>query len=322
MRNLFLNPISVLLLALSSQPALSEELQSQANALFGPIPSTMPGSENDSAEKIALGKELYFDQRLSVNNSQSCNSCHDVANHGTGVDNKALSPGAIEGAFGTRNSPTVWNAGFQSTQFWDGRAADLTEQAMGPILNPVEMAMPSEQAVVDKLADITEYQDAFNSVFKDDGGLSFYNIAEAIAAFERTLITKDRFDDYMLGDKDALTALEKKGLQTFINTGCAACHNGPLLGGNNLQKMGLVNAYENQSDQGLFDLDNKPASKMLFKTPMLRDVARTAPYFHDGSVNSLEEAIEQMAWLQLGKELSEEETTAISAFLKALTHTF
>lgn len=322
MRTQLITRIGLFVLAFAVASAQGEALQQQAKAIFGTIPKAMPGSENDSADKIALGKKLYFEKRLSVNDKQSCNTCHDVAGKGTGVDNKPFSPGALEGTIGTRNSPTVWNAGFQHKQFWDGRAANLTEQAKGPILNPVEMGMPSEKAVVEKIAGITEYQSAFKTVFKDEGGLTYHNLAEAIAAFERTLITRDRFDQYMAGDANALTKLEKKGLKTFINTGCIACHNGPMLGGGNLQKLGLVNAYTNQKDQGLFDLDGKETSKMVFKTPMLRDVARTAPYFHDGSVKTLEEAVEQMAWLQLGKKLSKEDTAAITAFLKSMTHTF
>lgn len=314
--------ISLFVLAFTVAGAHGEALQQQAKAMFGTIPKTMPGSEKDSAEKIALGKKLYFEKRLSVNDTQSCNTCHNVADNGTGVDNKPLSPGALAGTMGTRNSPTVWNAGFQHKQFWDGRAANLTEQAKGPILNPVEMGMPSEKAVVEKIAGITEYQSAFKTVFKNEGGLTYHNLAEAIAAFERTLITRDRFDQYMLGDANALTEQEKKGLQTFISTGCIACHNGPMLGGNNMQKLGLVNAYANQNDQGVFDVDQKPQNKMMFKTPMLRDVARTAPYFHDGSIKTLEQAVEQMAWLQLGKKLSEEDTAAIVAFLKSMNHTF
>lgn len=322
MKAQLISRISLLALALTVAYAQADALQQQAKAMFGTLPQTMPGSEADTAEKIALGKKLYFEKRLSVNNSQSCNSCHNVDKNGPGVDNKPTSPGALANTLGTRNSPTVWNAGFQHKQFWDGRAADLTEQAKGPILNPVEMGMPSEKAVVEKIAAISEYQSAFKKAFGSSDAISYQNIAEAIAAFERTLITRDRFDQYMAGDANALTKQEKKGLQTFISAGCIACHNGPLLGGNSLQKLGLVNAYSNQKDQGLFDLDGKESNKMVFKTPMLRDVARTAPYFHDGSVKTLEEAVEKMAWLQLGKKLSEEDTAAITAFLKSMTHTF
>jgi cytochrome c peroxidase len=304
----------------SASQASAEVLQQQAKAMFGTLPTTMPSGEADTPELVALGEKLYMDKRLSVNNTQSCNSCHNVANGGPGVDNTQFSPGAIEGKFGGRNAPTVWNAGFQLAQFWDGRAADLKEQAKGPILNPAEMAMPSEQAVVDKISAIDEYQAAFKAAFNSDDAITYDNLAHAIAAFERTLITRDRFDQYMAGDSSALNSQEKAGLQAFINTGCTACHNGPALGGKMYQKFGLVQPYANQADQGRFDLTGNAAEKMVFKVPMLRDVARTAPYFHDGSAKTLEESIKVMASLQLGRQLDDSTTADIAAFLKAMNH--
>lgn len=314
--------LAVVLTAALTTPisAIADQLQQQAKAMFGVLPSSMPGSEGDSKAMIALGKKLYMDKRLSVNNSQSCNTCHQVAKQEGGVDNTQFSPGAIEGKFGGRNAPTVWNAGFQLAQFWDGREPDLKAQAKGPILNPVEMAMPSEQAVVKKLSAIQDYKVSFKQAFKQDNAITYDNLAHAIGAFERTLITNDRFDQYMKGDTQALTAKEQAGLKAFINTGCASCHNGPTLGGNMYQKMGLVNAYDNQADQGRYDLTKNPADKMYFKVPMLRDVARTAPYFHDGSVASLEQAVNKMAWLQLGVKLDAATNSDIVAFLTALNH--
>jgi len=206
-------------------------IRSQANIFFKPLPSSMPGSENDSAEKIALGEKLYFETALSVNNTQSCNSCHFLdQGKKAGVDNLRVSPGAIEGKEGTRNSPTAWNAGLHFVQFWDGRAADLKEQAEGPILNPVEMATPDEATAVSNLKK-AGYDAEFNKVFGTKDALTYSNIAEAIAAFERTLITKDRFDDFLKGDDKALTEEELVGLQKFISFGCIACHTGLLLGG-------------------------------------------------------------------------------------------
>ena len=298
----------------------AEALQSQAKAMFGTLPSSMPGAEADSVEMIALGKTLYMDKRLSVNNTQSCNSCHDVTSGGPGVDNTQFSPGAIKGKFGGRNAPTVWNAGFQLSQFWDGRAEDLKAQAKGPILNPVEMAMPSEEAVIAKLSKVPGYQQSFKLAFNKDDAISYDNLAHAIASFERTLVTKDRFDQYMNGDVAALNTQEKAGLQAFINTGCIACHNGPALGGKMYQKLGMVKPYANQADQGRFDLTNKPGDKMFFKVPMLRDVARTAPYYHDGSVKTLDEAVKMMASLQLGRDLDDKTTADIVAFLKSMNH--
>ena len=314
---------ALVLLPLISVSSQADVLQAQAKAMFGTLPATMPGAENDSAALISLGETLYMDTRLSVNDSQSCNTCHNVTKAGPGVDNTQFSPGAIEGKFGGRNAPTVWNAGFQLAQFWDGREADLKGQAKGPILNPVEMGMPSEQAVIDKISAITEYQVAFKAAFNTNNAadaITYDNLAHAIAAFERTLITKDRFDQYMLGDTQALNSQEKAGLQAFINTGCTACHSGPTLGGTSYQKLGLVKAYENQADQGRFDLTNKPADKMVFKVAMLRDVARTAPYFHDGKIETLEEAVKTMAALQLARELDDKTTADIVAFLKTMNH--
>lgn len=302
-----------------STPVLANDtdaLRQQAKAFFAPLPATMPSSKNDSAEKIALGQKLYFETALSVNGEQSCNSCHLLDGKGAGVDNKPTSPGALPGTLGDRNSPTVWNAGFQFAQFWDGRAADLKEQAKGPILNPVEMGMPSEQAAVDSLKK-AGYSASFDKVFGKKGALTYDNIAEAIAAFERTLITQDRFDAFLNGDNDALSAKEQQGLKDFINTGCIACHTGPVLGGQSLQKMGLANAFES-SDLGLQAETGKESDHHFFKVPMLRDVSNTAPYFHNGSVETLEEAVKLMAWHQLGKELDENTTDSIVTFLKAL----
>jgi cytochrome c peroxidase len=312
--------LSLTLLPLISISVQADTLQSQASAIFGVLPKTMPGATQDSPALIALGESLFMDTRLSVNNTQSCNSCHNINNAGPGVDNTQFSPGAIAGKFGGRNAPTVWNAGFQIAQFWDGRAADLQAQAKGPILNPVEMGMPSEQAVVDKISAITQYQTDFKAAFNTNDSINYNNLTHAIAAFERTLITQDRFDQYMNGDSNALNEQEKDGLQAFINTGCASCHNGPTLGGTLYQKLGLAAQYENQTDQGRFDLTNNVAEKMVFKVPMLRDVARTAPYFHDGKIKTLNEAVKTMAALQLGRTLDDKTTDDIVAFLTSMNH--
>ncbi|MCS7204159.1 MAG: cytochrome-c peroxidase [Leptospiraceae bacterium] len=298
----------------------AKELIQKANQIFKPIPEKMPGFENVTPEQIELGKKLYFDKRLSVNDQQSCNSCHVIDNNGPGVDNKPVSDGAIAGRKGDRNSPTVLNAGFHIAQFWDGRAKDLVEQAKGPILNPVEMAMPSEKEVVKKISTIAEYKEMFPKAFPNEKDpITYDNIAKAIAAFESTLITKDRFDDFLKGDTKALTAQEMKGLETFIEVGCASCHNGALVGGSMYQKMGVMNPYENTKDFGRYNVTKKEEDKYVFKVPSLRNVALTAPYFHDGSVGTLEEAVRKMAWLQLNKQLKDEEVQNIVAFLKALT---
>lgn len=235
------------------------------------------------------------------------------------MDNEATSPGAF-GKRGGRNSPTVLNAGLQLAQFWDGRAADLVAQAKGPILNPGEMAMPSEAEVVKKLGAAKDYPPLFDKAFSGAGSkISYENIAQAIAAFERTLITRDRFDDFLKGSDKALSALELKGANLFLTTGCTTCHTGPLIGGGMYMKVGLVNPYENTTDLGRFEVTKDNDDKFKFKVPTLRNIALTAPYFHDGKIATLPDAVKKMAWLQLGKELKDDEIKAIVAFLGSLT---
>jgi cytochrome c peroxidase len=312
--------VSAVFFAVSCKGKVEETpLMKQAKGVIQPLPEKMPGAEKDTAERIALGKALYMDNRLSVNDSQSCNTCHRLDNKLGGVDNEKFSPGAHK-EMGGRNAPTVLNAGFQLAQFWDGRAKDLQEQAKGPVLNSVEMAMPSPEAVVKKISEVKEYQEMFKKAFPDEKDpLTYDNLAEAIAAFERTLVTHDRFDDYLKGNDSALNDEEKVGLELFMAKGCTACHNGPAIGGQTYQKLGAVNPYSNTKDMGRFDVTKKEEDKFFFKVPVLRNIALTAPYFHDGGVATLEEAVTQMAWLQLGQKLTEEETKKIVAFLNTLT---
>lgn len=291
----------------------------RANRIFSPLPDTMPGSENDTASKVELGKKLYFEKRLSINDSQSCSSCHRLKNGFAGVDNLPTSPGA-RNEQGTRNSPTVLNAGWQDSQFWDGRAEDLVEQAKGPILNPIEMGMPDEKTVEKKIRRIPQYQKAFSEAFAGvDQPITYQNIAEAIAAFERTLITPSRFDDFLKGDTDALSESEQRGLNTFIKVDCKSCHDGILLGGETYEPLGKENPYENQSDQGMYLLTKDEEDRMYFKVAPLRNIALTAPYFHDGRIDTLEEAVKQMAKLQLDENLNDEQVSDITDFLKTLT---
>lgn len=312
--------VTVTLASLAAAPAQTASAVRQAAkaAFISPLPDKMPGAEQDSAALVALGRKLYLDKRLSVNDSQSCNSCHNVEGKGGGVDNQPTSPGAF-GKRGGRNSPTVLNAGLQLAQFWDGRAADLAAQAKGPVLNPIEMAMPSEVEVVKKLGTAKDYPQMFDKAFPGTGSkITYDNIARAIAAFERTLITRDRFDDLIKGDDKALSALELKGADLFLKTGCTTCHTGPLIGGNMYMKVGLVNTYET-ADLGRFDVTKDNDDKFKFKVPTLRNITLTAPYFHDGKIGTLPEAVKKMAWLQLGKELKDDEVKAIVAFLGSLT---
>jgi cytochrome c peroxidase len=297
----------------------TDRLMKKAGRYFEAMPAQMPGAEHDSAVKIQLGKKLFFDPRLSINDKQSCSSCHRLEKGFAGIDNLPTSPGA-KGQIGTRNSPTVFNSGFQSSQFWDGRAENLVEQAKGPILNPIEMGMPNEKAVVAKLSAIADYQTAFKKAFpKVKQALTYQNIAEAIAAFERTLITPSRFDDYLNGSITALNDQEKRGLATFIKLDCVSCHDGILLGGTSFEKMGKENPYSNQADPGVYQVSKDEDDRMVFKVSPLRNVALTAPYFHDGKVASLEEAVRLMARLQLNQELKKEQLSDVVSFLKSLS---
>jgi cytochrome c peroxidase len=333
MKNLFLSVmfLSIILIGCGSKdtqegsnsgPLTQQELTdltAKAKSIFGALPAKMPGSENDNAELIALGKKLFFETKLSVNGTQSCNTCHDL-NTRAGDFGSPVSPGAIAGKQGTRNSPTVLNAGFQFVQFWDGREKDLKGQAKGPILNPLEMAMPDEKSVVKAIADIPEYADMFTKAYPGvKNPLTFDNIANALAAFERTLISKSRYDFFIAGNQLILNNDEKRGLKLFIETGCITCHVGPLFGGSMFQKMGLINPYENTKDMGRFDVTKLDADKYIFKVAQLRNAALTGPYFHDGAVKTLEEAITKMAWMNLGKKLTEPDVKLIASFIKSLT---
>ena len=293
----------------------------QAHALFGKLPATMPGSERDTPAMIALGKKLYFEQGVSINKTQSCNSCHPIDNKGAGADNRKTGKGA-EGKFGDRNDPPTLNAGFQIAQFWDGRAATLEQQAQGPPLNPIEMGMPNAAAVVERLNGMQEYPADFKKAFPGDKDpVTFDNFAKAIAAFERTLISRGRFDRLMEGDKQALTGQEMEGMRTFVNVGCVQCHSGPNLGGMTFQKMGVFHAYNNDSDLGRVKVTKLESDKFVFKVPMLRNVTMTAPYFHDGEAGNLAEAVDQMGYLQLDKKLQDVEINAILRFLTTLADT-
>lgn len=282
---------------------------------FEPLPAAIIDKEK-SAALIKLGKKLYLEPRLSINDQISCNSCHRLDNFG--VDSQATSPGH-EGKRGGRNSPTTMNAALHIAQFWDGRAKDVEEQALGPILNPIEMGMPSENAVVNKLKKIDEYKALFAEAFKNEKDpIQYKNIGKAIGAFERTLLTPSRFDDFLNGDENALNDSEKRGLQKFVHMGCATCHNGVALGGNSYKKIGLVKPYETK-DMGRFEITGLEIDKQVFKVPSLRNITKTAPYFHDGSVATLDEAIEEMAEHQLGREVGPGFISDVKAFLGSLT---
>jgi len=299
------------------------DLWEQANLRFNPVPATADNPDNPLTEaKVALGKALYYDTRLSEDGTISCNSCHDLATFG--VDNEPTSDG-VGGQVGDRNSPTVLNAAFHQSQFWDGRAKDVEEQAGMPILNPVEMAIPSKEFLVDRLSATEDYPPMFAAAFPDeDDPLTYRNIEKALGAFERTLITPTRFDAYLEGDKEALTPEELAGLEKFIQLNCTSCHNGVNVGAHSFQKFGLIGDYWEHTgsetiDEGRFAVTADETDKFVFRVASLRNVAETGPYFHDGSVESLEEAIRIMVAVQLGVDLTDQEVQNLAAFLTSLT---
>ena len=293
----------------------------QARAIFGRLPASMPGSDTDTPAMIALGKTLFFERGMSINKRQSCNDCHGLGPAQAGVDNNPTSPGALN-KFGDRNAPTVFNAGFHIAQFVDGRADGLEDQAKGPPLNPIEMGMETAQDVEARVKQLTthDYAKLFARAFPDHSSpVTFDNIVDALAAYERTLISRSRFDEFVEGNERALSEQEKKGLSQFINVGCVQCHNGPLLGGMMYQKVGKFKAYANRHDLGRYEVTGLEEDKFAFKVPQLRNAALTAPYFHDGKVRTLAEAIDLMAEMQLDEKLSDEQIRSIMHFLTALS---
>ncbi|MGA9575718.1 MAG: cytochrome-c peroxidase [Lysobacterales bacterium] len=288
---------------------------SGALAAQEPITPIEPVKEINLAE-VELGKQLYFDPRLSKSGFISCNSCHNLSMGGT--DNLKTSIGD-HWQQGPINSPTVLNSSMNIAQFWDGRAADLKEQAGGPIANPGEMAF-SHTLALEVLQSIPGYVTEFAQVY-GPGKINIDQVTEAIAEFEKTLVTPNsRFDQWLLGNPDAITAEELAGYQLFKSSGCVACHMGEAVGGSSFQKMGLVAPYETKNAaQGLAGVTGKDADRFKFKVPTLRNVELTYPYFHDGEAATLGEAVEIMGRLQLGKTFDQADIDQIVAFLKTLT---
>jgi cytochrome c peroxidase len=286
--------------------------------MFAPLPETVPLKTTGPVEaQVVLGRMLFYDTRLSKSQTIACNSCHDLSNYG--VDGEPTSEG-FKGQRGDRNSPTVYNAAAHFVQFWDGRASDVEAQAKGPVLNPVEMAMSSAEAVIAVLESMPEYVAAFKRAFPKEGKpVTYDNMALAIGAFERGLLTPSRWDKFLNGDKAALTAEEQAGFHAFVSAGCSTCHAGALLGGNLFQKIGVMKPYPDASDPGRYKVTRVESDKMMFKVPSLRNVAKTAPYFHNGKVATLDQAVAQMADYQLDKQLPASEISSIVAFLNALT---
>ncbi len=281
---------------------------SQAAAIK-PIPEVMKADP----QKIALGKKLFFDPLLSKDGTVACATCHDLQ-HG-GDDGLRFSTG-IDGQKGVINAPTVYNAVFNFRQFWDGRAKDLKEQVFGPIENPLEMDH-SMKATVETLKKNLLYTKQFNAIYSD--GITQENIADAIAEFEKVLITPDApFDRYLKGDQKAISDKAKEGYRLFEYKGCILCHNGINIGGNFYNKFGIFKDA-NSSSMGRYHITGREEDKYVFKVPSLRNVALTAPYMHDGRAKTLKDAVEIMTEHQLGRYMTPEEIDSIVAFLRSLT---
>ena len=307
-------------------------LQNTAKAFILPLKAPEPADNASSNAKIELGKQLFFDPRLSKDGTVSCNSCHNVM--ASGSDNRAVSVG-INGQLGGRSSPTVFNAAFLSVQFWDGRAATLEDQAKGPLVNPGEMGMPSHDAVVARVKEIDGYPDQFQKVFGSKDPVTIDNLAKAVAAYERTLITPNSaFDRWARGDSGALTASAQRGFAKMNEIGCTSCHSGVGFSGPALptgtgfyQKFptfaenDYVKKYDFLGDEGRKNVTKNEADAHMFRVPSLRNIAMTAPYFHNGRVANLQEAIRVMAKTQLNRTLTKDEVDDIYNLLVSLTGT-
>lgn len=287
-----------------------------ALGMFQPLTEVAENPENPVTDAaVNLGRMLYYDTRLSEDRSLSCNTCHDLASFG---DDGLKTSKGIKDQVGGRSAPTVYNAAIHIAQFWDGRAKDVEEQAVGPVTNPIEMGMPDPDYVLKVLKSIPGYVESFKTTFPDqEDPLTFVNVGNAIGAFERKLMTPSRFDDFLKGDDAALSDAEKHGLNLFITTGCTICHNGMGIGGHLYQKLGLVKEWPTE-DLGRFEATGVETDKYFFKVPSLRNITETAPYLHDGSVETLPVIVSKMAEHQLGRVLADEDVDAIVAFLGAL----
>lgn len=294
-------------------------------------------SENGAVGKSALtdkqylGQILYFDPRLSDDGTISCNSCHNVM--GSGTDNVPFSMG-VRGQRGARNSPTVFNSSLLSVQFWDGRAKDLAEQAEGPLINPLEMGDQTHDDIVKRLEKIEGYKPHFKKAYGDET-INIARITEAIAEYEKTLTTLNSpYDKYQEGDKEALTAEQLEGWELFKANGCVTCHSGVNFAGPELpigqgfymrfptfKDNEYVKKYQLDKDFGRYDVTQEEGDKYMFRVPTLRNIANTSPYFHNGSVDDLKEAIKVMAKAQLNRDLDDETAGKIEIFLNALTGT-
>jgi cytochrome c peroxidase len=316
----FALPIALVVVSATLLLSSSKKIEINTDALkmFAPLPAAMTSPDNPVTDaKVNLGRMLYYEPRLSANQKISCNTCHPLDKYG--VEATPVSTG-FKNQKGNRNAPTVYNAAGHFVQFWDGRVPTIEEQAKGPIMNPVEMAMPSNAAAVQVLKSMPEYTGLFQQAFPGDKDpINYNNMALAIGSFERGLVTPARWDAFLKGDQSALSDAEKSGFNTFASVGCQWCHNGPYVGGEAYQKLGVMKPWPNQKDAGRYQVTKDESDLMVFKVPSLRNIRKTGPYFHDGSVESLDVAIRNMAVHQRGVELTKPELKAIETWMNSLT---
>ena len=282
--------------------------------MITPLPTSIPYDK----EKAMLGKQLYMDTSLSKDGKVSCNTCHDLKRYG--VDNEIFSIGADGVLDEPFNSPTTFNSVFNFVQFWDGKAKNLADQAKNPFINPKEMALKDEAEVVKRVEANAKYKASFDKIY---GQITMQNITDAIAEFEKTLITPNSpFDRYLNGDENAISSQAKRGWEAFKSNGCIACHQGQNVGGTMYQKIGIFEPYPNQENLGRYEITKIESDKMVFKVPSLRNVAKTAPYYHDGSIPTLDACVQFMAYYQSGRFIDQQTVDDIVAFLESLTGEF
>jgi cytochrome c peroxidase len=315
----------ILLLLVASASAFADDnaLVTRASQILGPLPASMPSAENPiTPEKVALGNILFWEPRISIDGTVSCSKCHPPSLYAADGLKKSVGHNCVENP---RNDPTVFNAASQIAEHWIGNRTSVEDQAKQAVIGPPAFGMPSYEAVEKILRSYPQYRVLFRAAFPSDKEpVTVDNFAKAVGAFERTLVTPGPFDAFLKGKKEALTAEQKKGLGAFMDEGCVGCHFSPYVGGQMYQKFGLFEPYwkytkSEKIDEGRYVVTKKESDKYVFKVPVLRNVAMTRPYFHDGSVDKLEEAVWIMGKIQLGKDLSKERVQEIVSFLHSLT---
>lgn len=306
----------------SAQAAEEEKLLIAAKAVFQPIEISIAPSDPVSLARIGLGRRLFFENRVSADGNISCAHCHIAKKHASDGLPKAI---GVFGKENQRNAPTIFNAALNFKQHWRGDRESLEDQAEKSLLGPASFGNLDQQSAMDKLKAIPGYKSTFLQAFPgEEDPVTLKNWGRAIAAYEHALLSPSRFDAYLAGEKNALSSIEQNGLRLFIQSGCAGCHNGPGLGGANFQKFGLYEDYWKETgtaqiDKGRAEVTKNNDDLYLFKTPSLRNVARTAPYFHDGSIANLTQTVRIMSKIQLNKQMSDDEAASIVAFLNSLT---